>query len=100
MAKITGINKRLEMLLNKADIQETLKPGSAIKILPLEKELSRLAYLSGLLCKLRKDSRASSKGPVPEKALRRAQKVEPLSQTGRESVDMICGLVTHGTFKP
>ena len=54
--KLSHINGQLENLFNKADIQETLTPGSAVLLLPSGKELSRLACLAGELCALRKKS--------------------------------------------
>jgi len=54
--KLSHINQVLENLLGRADIKEALSPGSAIRLLPAEKELSRLAHLSTKLCELRRKS--------------------------------------------
>lgn len=54
--KLSRINQLLAELLGKAEIKETLSPGSAIRVLPSEKESSRLAYLAGKLCALRRKS--------------------------------------------
>jgi|GEM_PF-4520959 len=55
--KLSRTNQSLEELLGKAEIKEFLSPGSAIRILPPEKELCRLAHLSGKLCALLRKSR-------------------------------------------
>lgn len=58
--KISCVISGLEALFNKAEISETIKPGSGIKMLPSQKELSRLAHLSGQLCALGRKSRKNA----------------------------------------
>lgn len=86
MAKILHINKRLEAILSKAEIQETLSPGSTTRILPSEKELSRLAYLAGKLCELRRKSCKCATKTIP-----RSRKKVEIAESLKEDED-------HGTI--
>lgn len=65
--KLSRANQLLEALLDKADIRERLSPGSAIRLLPSEKELSRLAHLANRLCALRRKSCQSRVRPARAK---------------------------------
>jgi len=65
--KLLRTNQLLENLLGRAEIKETLFPGSAIRVLPSEKELSRLAHLASQLCALRRKSCKCRVGPAKGK---------------------------------
>jgi len=71
--KLLHTIRLLENLLGKAEIQEKLSPGSAIRILSSEKELSRLAHLASKLCELRRKSCKCMVKP--------AKKKEPIKYT-------------------
>lgn len=65
--RLSRTNQLLGDLLSRAEIKEAVFPGSAIRLLPSEKELSRLAHLASQLCALRRKSCKSIVRPAKGK---------------------------------
>ncbi len=95
--KLSRINQLLESLWSKADIQETLSPGSATRILPSEKELSRLAYLASQLCGLRRKSCKCSARILP-RGRKKVERAESSEEDYSHGMILMAG-DQRGTFK-